>query len=190
MKGTFMIFSELELRGAFLIEPEPFIDNRGSFTRIFCKDELLQIGHNDPIAQINHSRNVEKGIIRGLHFQHPSEAEIKIIKCIKGAIFDVIVDIRKKSSTFLEWYGQTLSEKNMKMMYVPKGFAHGFQTLEPETELIYFSTEPYCPEFEGALRYDDPQIGIHWPLAVSTVSERDQLHPYIGKSFSGVTIRD
>lgn len=176
-----MKFIKLPLNGAFVIEPEPITDKRGSFSRVFCKDELLEIGHTDAIAQINHSSNVESGTIRGVHFQRPPSAEIKIVKCIKGAIFDVIVDIRTKSTTFLKWYGETLSEANMKMMYVPKGFAHGFQALQPGSELIYFSTEKYTPGAEGALRYDDPKLAINWPLPVSTVSERDLSHPFIGE---------
>ncbi len=183
-----MKFFELNLADAFVIAPEPFTDERGSFSRIFCQDELRQIGHTEPIAQINHSRNIEKGTVRGLHFQYPPKAEIKIVKCIHGTVFDVIVDIRKNSPTFLGWHAETLSTENMKMMYIPKGFAHGFQTLEPDSELIYFSSCPYSPEFESALRYDDPVIGIQWPVSVSTVSERDRSHPGIDKSFSGIDV--
>ena len=183
-----MKFIDLALNGAFIIEPEPVVDSRGSFSRVFCKNELCEVGHFDNIAQINHSINQKSGTIRGLHFQIPPSAEIKIVKCIKGAIFDVIVDIRKGSSTFLKWYGEELSSENMKMMYIPKGFAHGFQTLRHESELIYVDTAFYSPDHEGALRFNDPILKINWPLPVSNISERDCAHPLIGKTFKGMEV--
>jgi len=183
-----MKFKKLLLNGAFIIEPEIIKDQRGSFYRVICSNELKTIGHNESIVQVNHSINMEPGTIRGLHFQVPPKSEIKIVKCIKGAIFDVIVDIRRNSATLLKWHGENLSEENMRIMYVPKGFAHGFQTLKPQSELIYFTTEFYSPEYENAFRYNDPELKISWPLPVSNISERDLAHPLIDKSFKGFDI--
>ncbi|MDA3898182.1 MAG: dTDP-4-dehydrorhamnose 3,5-epimerase [Desulfobacteraceae bacterium] len=183
-----MKFMPLPLSGAHIIIPEPRKDKRGLFARIFCADELKQIGHTKNIVQVNHSGTVKKGAVRGMHFQYSPKAEIKIIKCIRGAVFDVIVDIRLGSSTFLQWHGENLTSENMKMMYVPEGFAHGFQVLEENSELLYFHTEYYSPEHEGAVRHDDPMIGIDWPVGVTEVSERDKTHPLLNDDFAGVEI--
>jgi dTDP-4-dehydrorhamnose 3,5-epimerase len=181
-----MKFFELDLKGAYVIAPEPFKDDRGSFARIFCEKEFLEIGHKEKIVQINHSINKKKGTLRGLHYQIAPAAEIKIVKCIKGAVFDVIVDIRRSSETFLSWHGIELTESNMKSMYVPRGFAHGFQTLRHDSELLYFSTEFYNPGKERALNCIDPELKIKWPLPVSRISERDRSHAFINKDFSGL----
>lgn len=183
-----MKFIKLALKGAFVIEPEPVKDKRGRFSRLLCKNELNNVGHTENIIQVNHSVTEKAGVVRGLHFQMAPKAEIKIVKCIKGAVFDVIVDIRRNSPTFLNWHGEELTGENMRMMYVPKGFAHGFQTLKPESELIYFHTEFYSPEHEGALRYNDPQLSIDWPLPVSDISKRDSSHPLIDATFKGLDI--
>lgn len=176
------------LKGAFILEPEPFIDERGKFIRIFCENELQQIGHYKKIVQINHSLTRKKGTIRGMHFQYPPKAETKIVRCLRGAVFDVIIDLRRNSSTLLQWHGEILSAENMKMMYVPEGFAHGFQTLEENCELLYLHTEFYSPEYEGGVRYNDPRINISWPLEVTDISERDRTHPFIGPDFEGITL--
>jgi dTDP-4-dehydrorhamnose 3,5-epimerase len=181
-----MIFIETSLKNAYVIELEPFEDERGIFSRLFCKQEFKRIGHLKDIVQINHSLTTHAGALRGMHFQRPPHAEIKIIRCIRGKVFDVIIDVRKGSSTFLHWYGETLTPANKRMMYVPEGFAHGFQTLEPDSELLYFHTEYYHPEFEGGIRFDDPKVGIRWPLKITEISERDQNHPLINKSFDGL----
>lgn len=183
-----MKFIKLNLNGAFIIEPEPVKDKRGCFSRLFCKDELNNIGHTENIVQVNHSVTGKFGVVRGLHYQMTPKAEIKIVKCIKGAVFDVIVDIRRNSPTFLNWHGEELTDTNMRMMYVPKGFAHGFQTLKSKSELIYFHSEFYSPEHEGALLYNDPQIYIDWPLPVSGISECDSSHPLIDETFKGVAV--
>ena len=183
-----MIFKELPLRGAYIIEPEPFIDDRGIFARIFCETEFGEIGHKDRIVQVNHSITKAKGAIRGLHFQHPPKAEIKIVKCISGAVFDVIVDIRKGSPTLQDWHGETLSAKNKKMMYVPEGFAHGLQTLEENAELIYFHTEFYSPNHESGLHYKDPSINIRWPLETTEISEKDSTRDFLEPGFEGIRI--
>ena len=176
-----MIISKLPLEGAFLIEPEPFMDDRGLFARVFCKQELQSILHGKNIVQINHSLTRQKGAIRGMHFQRPPMAEIKIVKCLCGSVFDVMIDLRSNSSSFLNWHGERLSAKNMKMMYIPEGFAHGFQTLEQNSELLYLHTEFYSSEYEGGVRLDDPDLAIDWPLPPAMISERDRSLPLVSE---------
>jgi len=183
-----MRFSPLPLAGAYRIEDEPFADNRGRFSRIYCAEELSAIGHSKPILQANMSLTCQKGSVRGMHFQHPPHAEIKIIRCLQGAVFDVIVDIRKDSDTFLQWYGERLTPDTMSAMYVPEGFAHGFQTLEEDTQLLYMHTENYTPGSEGGLRFNDPALNIAWPLPSTDVSARDMKHPLIDTHFQGISI--
>ncbi len=183
-----MKFFDTRLNGAFIIEPWAVEDNRGRFSRLICAEELKKIGHTENFVQVNHSYTKKPGSVRGMHFQVPPASEIKIVKCIRGAVFDVIVDIRRNSPTFLNWCGQNLTKLNMKMMYIPKGFAHGFQTLNPDSELIYFHTEYYGPDHERALHYKDPQLAIKWPLPVSEISDRDTSHPFIDETFEGLSI--
>jgi len=180
-----MKFHQTFFKGAYVIEPEPFEDHRGKFSRIFCQEELKQIDHHKQIVQINHSVTKQKGAIRGMHFQKHPKAEIKIVKCIQGTVFDVIIDLRNGSDTFLKWYGKILSAENMKMMYVPEGFAHGFQTLESNCELLYFHTEFYSPEYEGGIRYDDPLINISWQSEPIDISMKDQNYPLLSQDFEG-----
>jgi dTDP-4-dehydrorhamnose 3,5-epimerase len=174
-----MNFKRLPLDGAFLIDSDPFKDERGLFERIHCCRELKGIGHSKQIVQVNHSITVHKGAIRGMHFQYAPKAEIKMVKCLSGSVFDVIIDLRKLSTTFGKWHGEMLSSENMKMMYIPEGFAHGFQTLEENSELLYLHTEFYNPEYEGGVRFDDPDLAIDWPLPPSVISERDQRLPIL-----------
>ncbi|SCY87124.1 dTDP-4-dehydrorhamnose 3,5-epimerase [Desulfoluna spongiiphila] len=181
-----MIFIELGLAGAYIIQPEPHGDKRGKFARLVCMDELKKIGHSKEITQVNYSLTRKKGTVRGMHFQYAPAKEIKMVKCSRGAVFDVIVDLRKDSPTLLQWHGTVLSAQNMKMMYVPEGFAHGFQTLEDDCELLYFHTEYYSPEHEGAFRYDDPLMGIDWPEEITEISQRDNLHPLLQEGFRGI----
>jgi len=180
-----MKFHQTLLKEAYIIEPEPFEDHRGRFSRIFCWNELKQIGFQKQLVQINHSVTRQKGAIRGMHFQRPPKAEIKMVKCVRGSVFDVIVDLRKGSETFLKWHGEVLSSENMKMMFVLEGFAHGFQTLEENSELLYFHTEFYSPEHEGGVRFDDPAFNISWPMEITDVSERDKNHPMLSKDVGG-----
>jgi dTDP-4-dehydrorhamnose 3,5-epimerase len=172
-----MRFHKLPLEGAYVIETEPFQDYRGLFARIFCQGELNEIGHSKSIVQINHSITVEKGAIRGMHFQYPPKAEIKIVRCLRGSVFDVILDLRNSSATFGKWHGEVLSSDNMKMMYIPEGFAHGFQTLVENAELLYLHTEFYDPKYEGGVTFDDPEIGIDWPLPARMISAKDRNLP-------------
>lgn len=177
-----MIFIPTPLEGAYIIKPEPFQDHRGMFSRIYCKNELSAIGYVKDIVQVNYSITVKKGAIRGMHFQYPPKAEIKMVKCLCGSVFDVIIDLRKGSPTFLKWHGEILSSENMKMIYIPEWFAHGFQTLEENCELLYLHTEFYSPEDEGGVRFDDPVLNISWPLEVTDISEKDRTHPLLAGS--------
>lgn len=183
-----MNFIETKLKGSFVITTEPIGDNRGSFSRLFCEKEFEEIGLKKKIVQINNSFNKQKGAVRGLHYQKPPFSEIKIIKCIKGSVMDFIVDIRKNSNTLLQWTSVELSSNNNKMIYIPEGFAHGFQTLEDNTELLYFHTEFYNKESEGALNIFDNKIGINLPIEVSEISEKDKMHELISDKFKGIIV--
>ncbi|MGA2462853.1 MAG: dTDP-4-dehydrorhamnose 3,5-epimerase [Thermodesulfobacteriota bacterium] len=181
-----MRFINTPLKDAYIIEIEPSADQRGLFARLFCKKEIKTINHEKEIVQINHSVTRKKGSIRGMHYQIPPSAEIKIVKAIKGSVYDVIIDVRRNSPTFLKYHAENISYDNLKSIYIPEGFAHGFQTLEDECELLYFHTSFYDPQNERAIRYDDPLIGIKWPLSVADISEKDRCYPYINNSFEGV----
>ena len=181
-----MIFEKTLLEGSYIISPKVLEDNRGWFTRFFCKKEFEQIGHTKEWVQMNHSFTSKKGSVRGMHFQKPPFEEIKMVRCIAGTVYDVIVDIRKDSKTFLHFYGEELSAQNKKMMYIPQGFAHGFQTLSDDAELIYHHTQYYIPEVEDALHHQDPIINISWPLTITEVSERDANHKFLTQQFKGI----
>jgi len=168
-----MIFTKTEIEGLYIIQLEPKNDNRGYFSRIFCKNELLKVGVRFDIVQINRSLSLKKGTIRGLHFQKFSKSEGKIIQCIKGSIFDVALDLRPDSKTYKKWIGKELSAENMTLMLIPKGCAHGFQTLEEESIVEYFVDEFYSPEYESGVRWNDPTIGINWPISEVQLSEKD-----------------
>ena len=186
--GRKMKFVEAPLDGAYVIELEPFEDERGFFARTFCQNEFATIGFHKQIVQINHSVTRQKGAIRGLHYQLPPACETKIIRCVQGKVFDVMVDIRKKSSTYLKWYGVELSKDNMRMVFIPEGFAHGFQTLSDNTELVYHHSASYSPESERGLRFDDPVLAIHWPMSVRAISSKDQSYPLIDNNFKRIEI--
>lgn len=177
------------LNGSYVLEFEPFEDKRGQFIRTYCQREMQQqIGHDKKIAQANISLTKVKGSIRGMHFQRPPESEIKIVRCIKGAVFDVIIDIRANSPTFLQWFGETLTTENRKMMYIPEGFAHGFQTLDENSELLYFHTEFFSPGCESGIRFDDPLLSIKWPLPIGDISKRDKSLPLLNFDYKGVEL--
>lgn len=183
-----MQFIPTGLEGSYVVELTPFQDNRGWFVRTFCEQEFVQVGHKDSWVQINHSFTVQRGTIRGLHYQLPPFSEIKLVRCIAGAVFDVIVDLRANSATFLKCFTVELSSSNRKMLYIPAGFAHGFQSLEDNTELIYHHSAFYTPNTEGGLNYLDPQLNIKWPLSVSTLSNRDQSHKFVDNTFQGIAL--
>ena len=181
-----MKFNPTILKGAYTIELDPFKDERGWFARTYCKNEFSTIGHHAEWVQLNHSFTNEKGTVRGMHYQLPPFSEIKLVRCIAGAAFDVIIDLRKGSATFLQWFGTEISATNKKMIYIPEGFAHGFQTLTDDCELIYHHTQFYTPGVEGGIKYDDPEIKIDWPLAVNNISKRDKQHPLLDENFKGI----
>jgi dTDP-4-dehydrorhamnose 3,5-epimerase len=183
-----MKYTETPLKGAYIIELEPFRDNRGLFARTFCKRDFQKIGHKKEFVQFNHSVTFQKGTIRGMHYQVPPSSEIKLIRCIRGSVFDVIIDLRYKSSTFLKYFTAELSETNMKMIYVPEGFAHGFQTLEDNSQLIYHHTQFYNPSDERGIRYNDPAININWLLQPINITDKDKNYPLIDNNFKGIKI--
>ncbi len=181
-------FTQTTLSGVWLAERKILEDNRGTFGRLFCADEFRKIGFNKPIVQINHSITKTKGTVRGLHFQLPPHAETKVVTCFKGEVFDIAVDLRKGSKTFLSWHGEKLSAENQKSMIIPEGFAHGFQTLTENCELVYFHTEFYVPKVEGGFNVEDKRISIHWPLPISGLSDRDRSHAFVTDNYDGITL--
>lgn len=183
-----MNVSETPLEGLRVVRSDPHRDERGAFVRLFCARELQPLLGRRQIAQINHSQTKRAGAVRGLHFQYQPHAEMKMIRCLRGRIWDVAVDVRPDSPTFLQWYAEELVPHEAKMMVIPEGFAHGFQALEPESELLYLHTEFYHPSSEGGLRHDDPRLAIDWPLIPQDLSPRDFAHPLLTETFSGVTL--
>jgi dTDP-4-dehydrorhamnose 3,5-epimerase len=181
-----MKFIATPLAGAYEIEPEPFRDERGLFARVFCAKEFAEIGFHKQIVQINHSVTRQKGTIRGVHYQLPPVCEVKIIRCIQGMVFDVMVDLRAGSPTFRQWHGVELSRDNMRMVIIPEGFGHGFQALTDNVEMIYHHSAFYSPEHEHCVRFDDPVLAIKWPLPVSAISPKDRNYPLISDTFKGV----
>tara|TARA_B110000003_G_scaffold256930_1_gene274820 strand:+ start:7378 stop:7932 length:555 start_codon:yes stop_codon:yes gene_type:complete len=178
--------SNLPLDGLKLIQRTQITDNRGFFSRLFCMEELTAAGWRKNIQQINHTNTTFKGSIRGMHYQKNPHAEMKMVSCLNGEIYDVVIDLRANSPTFLQWHGELLSPKNQSSLIIPEGFAHGFQSLEPNCELIYLHSEPYKASYEAGLNFQDPLLSINWPIEVSEVSERDLLHKLIDKDFKGV----
>lgn len=181
-------FLPTALANLTVIRRQPFKDARGSFDRLFSAEEFRELGLSKPIVQINHSVTHRQGAVRGLHFQDAPHAETKFVSCIRGKIFDVAVDLRPDSATFLRWHGVVLSAENRQALYIPEGFAHGFQTLEDDCELLYFHTDYYVPTSEGALNVSDPRLAITWPLPIAEISERDRSHPFVGPEFAGVSL--
>jgi len=181
-----MIFRETALKGAYLIEAEPLGDIRGLFARTYCKNEFSRIGHQKEFVQFNHSHTFRKGTIRGMHYQLPPYTEIKLVRCIRGSVYDVIIDIRKGSPTFLKYLPVELSEHNLLSLYIPEGFAHGFQTLEDNTQLIYHHTAYYVSGSEAGIRYNDPLISISWPLTVTVITEKDLNYNLLNSNFKGI----
>lgn len=169
-----MIFTETKLKGAFIVDVERKLDERGFFVRAFCQNEFAARGLKSTIAQANVAHNLRKGTIRGMHFQYPPAAETKFVRCTRGAILDIIVDLRPESPTYLEHIAVELSEENMRGLYVPERFAHGYQVLLDGTDTTYQVGAFYAPQLEGGLRYDDPHLCLGWPMPVSVVSEKDQ----------------
>jgi len=174
------------LGGLLRVQRELLGDERGFFARMFCSRDLAEAGWTGPLAQINHSRTVIRGCVRGLHFQRPPHGESKLVSCVRGAVFDVAVDLRAGSPTYLQWYALTLSADNGCALLIPGGFAHGFQTLEDEVEMLYCHSTPYVAGAEGGLHALDERLAIAWPLPVAELSPRDHLHARIDAAFEGV----
>lgn len=177
-----------EIADLFVIDCPKHQDDRGMFARLFCQRELAEAFSGKQIVQVNLSHTVKEGAIRGLHFQLPPKMETKLVRCIDGEVFDVAVDLRANSKTFMHWYGERLSATNNKMVIIPEGFAHGFQALSKDAKMLYLHTEYYAPDHEKGLRFDDPQIAIDWPLTCSEISSRDKAHPLLDNSYKGIII--
>jgi len=175
-----MLVVPTKISGCCIVRREPFADERGSFARMFCKRELETAGLCGDIAQVNLSTNHKRGTLRGLHSQKAEFAEDKLVTWLRGAIFDVCVDVRPNSPTHKQWFGTELSEENGDALYIPKGCAHGYLTLTDDTQVLYFVSQFYAPNSEVGYRYDDPAFGIDWPCEVSVISEKDENWVYVG----------
>ena len=176
------------LHGLKVIQRHSRKDSRGQFTRAFCSEELSTAGWTTPVMQINHSRTNAVGSVRGLHYQKPPKAEKKMVLCLRGRVWDVAVDLRPSSATFLSWHAEELSAENSRALLIPEGFAHGFQVLEKESELLYLHSEQYSPQHEDGLSPMDPRLSIPWPLAIGEMSERDRGFPFLSDKTKGVTL--
>ncbi len=172
-----MIFQPSPLAGAYIIDLQPIEDHRGFFARAWCQQEFQQHGLESRLVQCNLSYNQTSGTVRGMHYQIAPHKETKVVRCVRGRIFDVIIDLRRDSPTYLHWFGIELSAENRRMLYVPEGFAHGYQTLEPDTEVFYQVSEFYHPGSEQGIRWDDPAIAVDWPLEPTVISEKDKNYP-------------
>lgn len=181
-------FVQTPLKGVYIIKPQPIKDERGYFERYFCANDFAQIGLCKPIVQINHSVTKLKGSLRGLHFQNPPFMETKIVRCLRGEVYDVAVDLRADSQTFLQYFGTTLSEDNGAYLYIPEGFAHGFQTLSDNVEMLYLTTQAFEPNADRSINPLDKRINIPWPLEVSNISQKDKNAPMLAEHFHGINI--
>ena len=180
-------FMPTPLAGLTVIQRSQYDDARGSFSRLFCAEDLVHAGWQKQIAHINHSHTNQRGTVRGMHFQYPPHAEMKLVMCVAGEIMDVAIDVRTGSPTFLHWHGERLSSRNHRALLIPEGFAHGFQALSDNVEVLYFTSEVYVPEAEGWISAVDERIGIDWPLKVIGLSKRDSGLARLDENFKGVT---
>ena len=181
-------FAATPLDGLWIVTRTPLEDSRGSLSRMWSAEEFFRQGWSRPVTQINHTLTRHRGTIRGLHFQFPPHAEDKLVSCLRGEIFDVAVDLRQNSPTFLNWHGVLLSAVNSRSLLIPRGFAHGFQALEDNCELLYLHSAAYCPDAEGGIDALDPRLGIAWPLPPGDRSPRDKAHPLLSSEFRGVPL--
>ena len=179
---------ENNIKGVYILESSFIKDDRGAFTRLFCVDDLKKIIGSRKILQINYSLTHKVGAIRGMHYQNPPYAELKIIRCIRGRVFDVALDLRAGSPTFLQWVSAELTPENCRALVIPEGCAHGFQVLDPDSELLYLHTAFYSSSYESGVRFDEPRARIIWPLDPTDLSVRDQNHPRLEKNFLGITL--
>jgi dTDP-4-dehydrorhamnose 3,5-epimerase len=181
--------ASLPLAGLKLVERQRLGDDRGFLSRMFCAEELAESGWQKPIAQISHTYTCQKGTVRGLHFQYYPHAEMKLVSVIRGELWDVAVDLREGSPTYLQWHGETLSAQNNRAMLIPEGFAHGFQAVTDDVEILYCHSAAYSEEAEGGLNPMDTKLNIKWPLPISRMSSRDQSHPFIDDEFTGLSLQ-
>lgn len=179
--------TDLPLDGLKLVKRLPLGDARGSLTRVYCSEELGEVW-GDSIAQINHTFTAILGTVRGMHYQLPPHSERKLVSCLRGKVWDVAVDLRRGSPTFLQWHGEKLSAENGLAMFIPEGFAHGFQTLTDDVEMLYLHSSPYAPSHERGLNPKDGMMNILWPLDITTMSDRDASQPMLEKTFEGVSV--
>jgi dTDP-4-dehydrorhamnose 3,5-epimerase len=183
-----MKITATRIEGLSVLEAAPFDDDRGSFARLFCARELGEIVSPRCIAQVNLSRTRVPGAVRGLHYQRAPHAEMKLVSCLKGRVWDVAVDLRSGSRTYLQWHSEELSSLNRKTVVIPEGCAHGFQVLEPDSELLYLHTAFYEPSAEGGIRPTEPLLNLPWPLPITDLSFRDQNHPLLSSGFAGLHV--
>jgi dTDP-4-dehydrorhamnose 3,5-epimerase len=176
------------LTGLSVVERTAIGDERGFLSRMFCAEDMRAAGWIWPTSQINHALTEVEGTVRGMHFQHPPKAEAKLVSCLRGAVWDVALDLRKDSPTFMRWHAEELSATNRRALLIPPGFAHGFQTLEPDCELLYLHSDAYDSALEDALNPRDPAAGIMWPRKITVISERDANRPMTGPVFQGVVL--
>lgn len=176
------------IAGLRVLQRKPLGDSRGYLERMFCEDELAEILAGRRLVQINHTLTASRGTVRGMHFQKPPHAESKYVSCLRGEVFDVAVDLRRDSPTFLRWHAEILSADNHRTMVIPEGFAHGFQTMSADCEMLYFHTAAYHAAAEGGLNAQEPRLGIAWPLPVEDMSPRDASHPLLNDDFMGVEV--
>lgn len=174
------------LKGVLVIQRKPIGDSRGFLERIFCANELQPLMGERKVVQINHTLTARRGTVRGMHFQHPPHAEMKLVSCLRGEVFDVALDLRADSPTFLEWHAEVLSPANHKTLLIPEGCAHGFQALTDDCEMLYLHTVAFQRGAEAGLHPGDPRLGIQWPLEIAELSPRDAAHPMVARSFRGV----
>lgn len=172
-----MKFQPTRIEGLFLIDIEPVADERGFFARTYCEDEFRKHGLDPRIAQSSISFNPRRGTLRGMHYQREPHSETKLIRCTRGSVFDAVVDLRGDSPTFLQWFGVELTAANRRMLYIPRGLAHGYLSLEDDSEISYQMSAPYHPESASGVRWNDPAFGIAWPIAVEVVADRDRAYP-------------
>lgn len=176
------------LAGLYVVRRQPLADARGSLARVFCQEELAEAGWTQPIAQINHTVTLARGTVRGLHYQRPPHAEMKLVSCLRGEIWDVAVDLRAGSPTYLRWHAERLSVDNGRALLIPEGFAHGFQALSDAAELLYCHSAPYVAEAEAGLHPQDVRLAVAWPMPVAGLSPRDAAHAAIDADFKGVRL--
>jgi dTDP-4-dehydrorhamnose 3,5-epimerase len=185
--NRFEIFNT-PLAGLRILRRKRIVDGRGFLERLFCAEDLRDLIGDIQIVQVNQTLTAKRGTVRGLHFQCPPHAETKFVSCLRGQVFDVAVDLRRASPTFLKWHAELLSPENHTTLVIPEGFAHGFQALSAGCELLYFHTVAYRPESEGAINVRDPLVGIKWPQAITEISPRDESHPMLTGAFTGIAL--